>query len=100
MQKIICLLISKLATFTGNLHDCLANALNKVQEAGINFGDFDEDGDGYIDGITFLHSGYGAEWGGTDSYGTPSVNRMWSHKSGLSSILVTDVVPDGPPIAA
>jgi M6 family metalloprotease-like protein len=74
---------SGLTTLT---HHCLANALNKVQEAGINFVDFDDDGDGYIDGITFLHSGYGAEWGGTDSYGTPNVNRMWSHQWALFDI--------------
>ncbi len=49
-------------------------------DASIDFTQFDSDGDGKIDAITFLHSGYGAEWGGTDQYGTASVNRMWSHK--------------------
>lgn len=46
----------------------------------IDFSDYDQDGDGWVDAITFLHSGYGAEWGGTDQYGTTSTNRMWSHK--------------------
>ncbi len=49
-------------------------------DASIDFSQFDSDGDGWIDAITFLHSGYGAEWGGSDQYGTSQDDRMWSHK--------------------
>ncbi|KAL3921828.1 MAG: hypothetical protein SGILL_002541 [Bacillariaceae sp.] len=49
----------------------------------VDFDYFDQDQDGKIDCITFLHSGYGAEFGGTDQFGTYWEDRLWSHKWAL-----------------
>jgi hypothetical protein len=60
------------------IYAALRNALNYLDDNNlINFADFDGDGDGEIDAITFLHSGYGAETTGVDEYGTDYTDRIW-----------------------
>jgi hypothetical protein len=63
---------------TKKIHAAIRYALDYLDDRGlIDFSKFDVDGDGYIDAITFVHSGYGAEWGGVDSYGANYPNRIW-----------------------
>eukprot|EP00978_Attheya_sp_CCMP212_P043788 scaffold291813_cov55-Attheya_sp.AAC.1 len=67
----------------GALHDAL-NIIDADPDFDISQfnSDYDE-GDIYIDAISFLHSGYGAEFSGTDCYGTGRGGRIWSHKTQL-----------------
>jgi M6 family metalloprotease-like protein len=64
---------------TTRTHDLIHDALNAVDPF-IDFRAFDGNGDGMIDAITFIHSGYASEAGGTDAFGASPVNRIWSHK--------------------
>eukprot|EP00978_Attheya_sp_CCMP212_P001884 scaffold3902_cov53-Attheya_sp.AAC.3 len=62
--------------FTGKVSEAIKHALNELASKH-NLAQFDSTGDGFIDAITILHSGYGAEWNGAS-------NRIWSHKWALS----------------
>ena len=56
---------------------------NLDNDPNINLSDFDRDGDGIVDAIMFLHSGYGAEWGEVDCTGRSVFDRIWAHKWAL-----------------
>jgi len=62
--------------------DYILDALDAA-DADIDFSLFDEDSDGFVDAIAFIHSGYGAEFGGTDVDGTAQTDRIWSHRSNI-----------------
>ena len=71
-------------------HEALREALTIHNNARANFKQFDVkekhgEGDGWIDAILFLHSGYGAEGGFTDCLGTPMQALIWSHEWSLQS---------------
>ncbi len=66
------------------LWQALREALTQL-DGTVDFSDYDSDGDGKIDAIAFLHSGYGAEWGGTDVDGTGQDDRIWSHRWAMQS---------------
>jgi hypothetical protein len=72
----------KKSGLSSSFHDGLIEALNILDSnPSFDFRDYDANGDGVIDSIVFLHSGYAAEWGGVDCInGNDRFNRIWSHK--------------------
>ena len=63
--------------------DLVRDGLNAV-DAVVPWLELDQDGDGFVDVLTVLHSGYGAEFGGVDQYGTAAIDRIWSHRWAIS----------------
>jgi immune inhibitor A len=51
----------------------------------VNFADYDADGDGWVDGLIFVHAGPGAEQTGSD-------DDIWSHNWVMSHVVVKDGV--------
>jgi len=67
------------ASGDSTLWQALREALAELDNT-VDFSQYDLNNDGYIDSIAFLHSGYGAEWGGRDADDTTWTDRIWSHK--------------------
>lgn len=72
---------------------CSANKLWDAIIEGLDYADsiidmdtIDLNEDGWLDGLTIIHSGFAAEAGGTDVYGTVREDRIWSHKWGLNQV--------------
>jgi len=53
-------------------------AIDKAEAAGVNFAEYDNDGNGYVDGIQVVHAGYGEE------AGAPA-ETIWSHRWTMST---------------
>jgi immune inhibitor A len=54
----------------------LVEDLVDLVDGSVNFADYDNDGDGFVDGLVVVHAGTGAEL-------TASTADMWSHKWGI-----------------
>jgi M6 family metalloprotease-like protein len=67
-------------------HIMVRDALNALEATGFDFKNFDMNNDSYVDTIGFLHSGYGAEWGGLDAFNTSYKERIWSHQGAIWSL--------------
>lgn len=65
---------------TRDLSRALHPVLRVLDALGEDFSQFDQDGDGVLDSVVFLHSGFPAEVGQWDCYnGRVSSQRIWSH---------------------
>jgi immune inhibitor A len=53
----------------------------------VNFANYDDNGDGYVDGLTIVHSGKGAE---AEANPTLANSLIWSHKWNTSSAVNVD----------
>jgi M6 family metalloprotease-like protein len=68
---------------SGDLSSCAFPVLQALDDLGIDFSRYDLDGDGVIDSLVILHSGFPAEVGGIDCYKQRSPEqRIWSHAMG------------------
>ena len=62
-----------------------SNAVEAADAAGFNFAQADTDGDGWVDGLDIIHSGYGEE-------STSNTSHVWSVKGSMPSVLTKDGV--------
>ena len=64
--------------------EMVRDALDLIDAAGMDFTQFDSNGDSAIDFIDIIHQGFGEEFGGNNS------TYIWSHQSTLSPPVVKD----------
>ncbi|GEM_PF-1711627 len=55
----------------------------ELADAHLDFSEFDNDGDGYVDAVIVVHAGCGAEFQSC----RPSADQIWSHQSSLGDYL-------------
>jgi M6 family metalloprotease-like protein len=69
-----------------NAYQVVIEAIDQLDDE-IDFSEFDNDGDGIVDGLAIIHQGQGEEFTGSDP------DNIWSHSWALSSALY----PQNPP---
>jgi M6 family metalloprotease-like protein len=69
-----------------NPRQMVTDAISAANTAGFDFSQGDSDGDGWVDCLTIIHSGYGEEYTGN------SANCIWSHQWDMESVSDVDGV--------
>jgi len=64
-------------SYPSNSQKMTEDALAAADAAGVDFSKYDNNGDGYVDGLVIIHAGPGAEM-------TGSTSDIWSHAWGIS----------------
>jgi immune inhibitor A len=65
-----------LGTYPNNAQKLVEDAVD-LADSYVNYSDYDNDNNGWVDGLMVVHAGRGAEY-------TMNVNDIWSHKWGIS----------------
>ena len=71
------------SSYPKNAQKLVEDIVNLIDPV-VDFADYDNDGDGYVDGVVLVHTGPGAEYKGGD------VNYIWSHKWNTHSPMLKD----------
>lgn len=81
-------------SYISNVGELVKRAILTADSAGVDFSQYDNDGDGYADGIVVMHAGIGAE----EQSAPGANNHIWSHRFNLSNtvggVFVDGVVVD------
>jgi immune inhibitor A len=72
-------------SYPNNTQKLAEDALAAAEVTGVDFSNYDNDHDGYVDGVVLVHSGHGQEKGGTTA-------DIWSHKWNVRTSKVYDGV--------
>lgn len=64
--------------YSTHVQELIRQAIDAAEANGVNFAQYDNDGDGKVDGLFIVHAGKGAEEGNQGQY-------IWSHQSSLGS---------------
>ena len=60
---------------SNRVREMIGNAIDEAEAQGVDWSEYDNDGNGYVDGINIVHAGQGAEEG--------DGSNIWSHKWNL-----------------